>query len=298
MPHAISFRPVDGQYAPSFIDMMNNEYNRKKKIDYYFWQYAEAAEPSVLMGAFVNDGLAGVLGLKMRRLNSGAVAAQIVDMLIAPRFRHEGLFARIYESALLSCGVRPDLVCVFPNARGREAIERLPGWKTVGAIQTLFRPANKPIPPLRTDYAMSRQETSRSCFEKADDYRSWRFEKNPEYRYFTVNVDEGYSTAKLFTDPITGVIYGDIVDLTLAHRTGSTLFSLLSLTCDQLKRRGAQWITTWAMPETLGSDVAEALGFVQHDQERYFCVRVLNCAYGDLYEFSRWDVVQADTEVY
>lgn len=134
----LELRPANISDAFQFVALMNNQYARKIKQEYFYWQYVYPHEPTILMCAFKDDQMCGMFGLKKRRLNNGVFIGQAVDMLIAPEWRKKGLFPELAKQAVKSFNGEIDALCVLANTAGKHAVEASLGWCNVGTIRTFF----------------------------------------------------------------------------------------------------------------------------------------------------------------
>lgn len=295
----LTFRPANIDDAALFVNIMNDQYARKKTPEYFDWQFIYSYEPAVLMCAFEDNQMAGMFGLKVRKLSNGAVAGQVIDMLIVPKWRGENLFKQLAEHAVKYFDEKFDILCVLANAAGSRAVQKSLGWRLVGTIRTLYLEGGAGILSWQSPDIPLQTETARVCFEKDDDYRQWRFDKNPEYSYFTVRADKTAAAwVKIFIDPVTGRRFGDIVDVRSGCVSRRGLHDILNAACKYLQSQNVEFITTWAIPETVLRGVAESLSFQESVQERFFCVKVLSpdCEY--LNDISAWHLMQADSEIF
>ncbi len=292
----ISYRPATRSDVPALMDLMNVQYVRKKTEAYFHWQYFDSFFPSVMMCALDGEKLIGMFGLQKRTLKNRMMTAQAMDLLVDPALRGQGIFKALGEHALRYF-TDIDLFWVLPNAHGRLACERALGWRTLGKIDTL-----------QLDYSEVRDHggdtrhgeiiltDSFDQFDYTASYRQWRFGKNPEYSYDTVDAaNSGYAVTKVFTDPVDGKRFGDIVQY--EHSSEAT-GSIFGKTIDTLSQGGIAAITSWALPHTPVYQHLIALGFVARPQERYFCVQPVRSSSEYLYDFTRWHLVEADAEFY
>jgi hypothetical protein len=299
MVNQLTFRPANISDAHQFADIMNSQYIRKKKPEYFYWQFICSYEPSVLMCAFEGSLMAGMFGLKVRKLSNGVVAGQAIDMLIAPKWRGKNLFCKLAEHAVQHFDKKFDILCVFANVAGSHAVQRSLGWQLVGTIRMFCLKGDASISSCQSSDMPLQTETDRVYFEKNNDYRQWRFDKNPEYSYYTVRIDKTAGAwVKVFVDTLTGRKFGDIVDMQTNGISRIGLHNILTAACKYLQSQNVEFITTWAMPETVLRSVAEPLGFKETNQERFFCIKILNPDCGYLNDFSAWHLVQADAEIF
>jgi GNAT superfamily N-acetyltransferase len=297
----INFRLARKSDLSQIVDLTNSQYSRKKDESYFLWQYFDSYYPTILMCAFNNTKLIGTFGLQKRKLNNGAHVGQATDLLVAPEWRKKGIFKSLGKKAI-SYFRDLDLLCSFTNLNGKIACEKAFNWKTVSRINSMCLQVkdyeNLLLEPLRA----LNQDTKiykfvRFCY--TDKTRLWRYNKHPDYRYTYVELsDEVFAVTKLFKDPVTGILYGDIVDFECELNHPTQLRELFLKASIHLKKQGVEYITTWALPYTPLRKVIESLGFVEITQERYFCLKVLNPKYENLYNISYWHLIQADSEIY
>jgi len=118
-------------------------------------------------------------------------------------------------------------------------------------------------------------------------------------QYEKIFIDENnWTIIKIFQDSVTGHKYGDIVAINYQYDQVNNLITLLEKSISQLKHKEAKTITLWAMPHNLLYQIVNDLNFEKLEQERYFCIKVINPDYNYLYDFSNWDLVQSDSEIY
>lgn len=294
----LTFRPAINSDALQFVEVMNKQYARKKTVDYFYWQYIYPYEPTVLMCAFEANQMCGMFGLKKRKLNNGVIVGQAIDMLIIPDWREKGLFSELADHAVQYFGREFDILCVLANATGNYAVQRSLGWYHVGTIKTLFfKGSGNMFSALLVDESLKDNHV-RFYFERDQNYRQWRYDRHPEYSYKAVGVENTITWTKIFVDPVTNTKYGDIVDVMIPNASARRLHDVLYVACEYLQLQGVEFITTWAMPGTLLRNVTESIGFEEMNQERYFCIKVLNPEYEYLSDFSKWYLVQADSEIF
>lgn len=300
MSGSIHFRRAEKIDIPQLVALFNSQYVRKKGESYFLWQYFNSYYPTVLFCAFENGKLIGIFGLQKRLLNNGAKAGQAIDMLVSPEFRGKGIFKQLADHAV-QCFQDVDLLCVFPNLNGKNAVEKSLGWETAGKIDSMCVK-----PQLIIDVSEGHCEPwgcernqSLCRFVYDEGIRKWRFGEHPDYTYHYISINkEAHAVTKIFTDPYDGRRFGDIVEFVCDLWNKSLLTDLFTKTCHYLKNQDVEGITTWALPHTPLHGVVKKLGFSELIQERYFCIKVLNPQYKYLTDFSCWHLVQADSEIY
>lgn len=299
MTDAVTVRPAEKSDIPELVELMNAQYERKKDERYFLWQYFDSFYPTILMCATTKGNVIGTFGLQKRELNNGLRAGQATDLLVAPECREQGVFKMLGLSAF-SYWHDLDVLCVLPNLNGKNACEKAFEWQTVGKIDSVVLHKDSMDTASRELSAEdSGSEKGPVSFKYAAETRIWRYDQHPDYKYAYIKLITGeFAVVKIFTDPVTGVRYGDIVDFECDLRNPGLLSELFIKAIMYLHKEGVESITSWALPDTSLREVVGSLGFVDMPQERYFCVKALKHEYEYLYDLSNWHLVQADSEIY
>jgi len=295
----INIRPACAEDAKPFTDLMNKQYRRKKKEEYFYWQFMNPAIPTRLFVAYENDLFIGSYGIQVHTLSDSVLCGFTIDLLIREAYRNRALLVLFEEEAQkFAIEKGAQVMTSLPNLDGMRAHKGLRTWRHIGTVRTYTLPraeaaGDKGLPEQRT----SGEELV--YFSKSDEYRMWRYKLNPEYKYTYIKLDTGeFTITKIFKDPVTNVRYGDIVDFECGLQDRKLLRELFLKACMHLKGEGVEAITTWALPHTPLSGVVESLGFAETQPERYFCFKAVNPEREHAYDFSRWHLVQADAEIY
>lgn len=295
----ISIRPARADDAKPFTDLMNKQYRRKKREEYFHWQFMRPSVPTRLFVAYENDFFVGSYGIQVRTLSDSVLCGFTIDLLIREEYRNRALLVLFEEEGLkFAIGKGAQVMTSLPNIGGMRAHTGLKTWRHIGTVKTYTLPKagaseNREMPEQKA----SGEELV--YFSKSDAYRIWRYKMNPEYEYTYIKLDNGeFAVTKLFNDPVTNVRYGDIVDFECDLKDRKLLRDLFLKACMHLKGEGVEAITTWALPHTPLSGVVESLGFIDMQPERYFCFKALRPESEHAYDFSRWHLVQADAEIY
>lgn len=286
----------------SFVNLFNKQYNRKTKSSYFFWQFFESILPTRLLVARRNNAVVGFIGIQIKALNNNEKCGVIVDMLIDEPYRGIGIFDKLAKE-IEKYAMSHNVVALvsFTNSIGMKALTRLPNWKNIGKVFTLQSVTGLSIDDnVESDkYTNKIQSNNLISFFKNEEYRQWRYDRNPNYSYTKISLKQDYfAIIKIFSDPITGQCFGDIVDFEGDMTDSKILKKLFTKASSQLKEQGIENITTWALPHTPLITIIRELGFKQTQQERYFCLKVLNKKYEYLSDFFRWHLVQADAEIF
>jgi hypothetical protein len=295
----INFRKATEEDIPQLVDLMNSEYSRKKNESYFLWQYFDSYYPTILMCAFDNRKLVGMFGLQKRMLENGINVGQAIDLLIAHDWRGKGIFNILGDKAT-NYFSDIDIFCVLPNLNGKIAVKKNFGWRTLAKVNSMYLYNEKTKDQeefIKENNACKEREYNK--FKYNTESRAWRFDNHPNYNYSYISIGTGeLAITKVYQDPITGQKYGDIVDFECNLFDKKNLRELFLKASSHLKHQKIRGITTWALPYTPLRSAVESLGFTEVPQERYFCIKVLKPEYENLYDLSKWHLVQADAEIY
>lgn len=305
----IEFRPVLLNEGDQFISLMNKTYTRKKAVEYFKWQFFDSPLKSVLMGAFLNYRLIGCFGLQCRKLNNGLIGGQAIDLIIDKEFRGRGIFPILGKKALHLFKKDLNFGFVLPNIAGRKACEKALRWENIVTTKTMmlmeFRSRDNNnrvrITENWNDFAFEgnrKGPTEFLYFLRGKNELKWRFGENPEYKYSVVKMDDSFAIVKVFVDPITKKYFGDIVDFGYDTENICLIKKLFCSVVDYFRRRDIKKITVWAMPNTVLHGVLEEIGFMESEQERYFCVKAFRSDYKYLRNAGDWLLVEGDVEIY
>lgn len=283
----------------NFIDLFNSYYRRKKNSEYFSWQFFNDLVPTKLFVAYKNNELAATYALQLRHLNNLDYCTFTIDLLIKEKYRNRGLFYLLEEEAgKFSKNNKAIAIVSLPNLHGMNAHKAIYGWKNAGKINSLILK--------KVDFKSSFEEIDLHnnifvFFSKSPEYRKWRFDDCPDYNYVLIE-DKNHNQVyvKLFSDPISGELFGDIVNYEFLDGKSNCMnyCSLIIRACEHLFAQDVKTITTWALPHTSYFKLFKHCGFQESLQERYFCIKVLHPDCNYLYNLSSWHLVQADSEVY
>ncbi|MBN2323003.1 MAG: GNAT family N-acetyltransferase [Spirochaetes bacterium] len=302
----ISVRPIGPDGGGAFVEMMNRTYTRKKTSTYFEWQFFKDPEGAALLGAYAGTRLVGCFGIKHRRLSGGRSACGAVDLIVDEEYRGKGIFSLLAREAQGAYSNGADLFYSFTNDRGKAALEKSLGWKTVCTVHTLV--ASGPHDGVSQKmnicgadgYGWEHNDKSfenRTFFLRDDRELVWRFSRNPEYDYTVVDCGEGFAVVKVFTDPVCGERFGDIVEF----GTEGGRFAvrrLLGRAAAYLFREGVSKVTAWAMPGSVTRSVLGGLGFRESDQIRHFLVGAQTEEAARLCSPDSWFFVESDAEIF
>lgn len=248
-----------------------------------------------------DEKLIGFCGVKLYPLSDGGLSAVVVDFLIDESYRKRGV-GHLLESAIVNFSIARNakILTVLPNFQGNAAFKAL-GWISLAKIENLVLEPSK-FSGVSSNYIYNAKvlESDKSVyFVKSMAYRKWRFDKNPHYKYDVIKINDKFSaTTKLFKDPISGILYGDILDISIQGNCTPFINQLLDDSVKHLFSLGAQRIMTWALPHTSLFTLYKKAGFSCQPQERYFCVKLIDDAFKDLNEIEKWILVPADAEIF
>ncbi|MBE9199403.1 MULTISPECIES: hypothetical protein [unclassified Nodularia (in: cyanobacteria)] len=298
----LTFRKAEENDIEQLVTLMNSQYLRKKGKDYFLWQYFNSYHLTILICAFINDELIGMFGLQRRFLKNGIKVGQPIDLLIKSQWRGQGVFKQLYQETFRYCN-DIDILCVLANFNGKQVSEKVIGCKTLAKIDSLCLDINDYQSQLKLSSLAKNLQIDNNnylySFLYSPEIIYWRFESHPDYQYEKIFIDESnWTIIKIFQDPVTGHKYGDIVAINYQDDRVNNLIALLEKSIIEFQSKEAKTITLWAMPHTLLYKLLNDLKFQKLEQERYFCIKVINPDYNYLYDFLNWDLVQSDSEIY
>ncbi len=271
---------------------------------FYLWQCFENINPSVLFVAEEDYRICGMFGIQKRRISTGACGGQVSWINVAKDHRGTGLFAAL-GSAALSCFPELDFLFIFSNEAGRKPCETKLDLFFPGMIRTMvlfnFPGQPKSKHPVfekidsNTRFPPDHRFQNGISFERTQKFRAWRFAHSPVYDYFKLELVSGvFSVFKIYKNPSSGEIFGDIVDLECPLSDREKTTSLIKSTCAILRTMGAQAVSIWAVPETYFYLLLTEMGFRESNRQTNFGIRSLHPGYNYLYDFDRWTIFQSD----
>jgi len=303
-----------------FCELFNSLYLRRVNGDYYRWQFFDAPFSSQLSMAITCDGeLAGCYGFHVLRFVPGDVhIAWALDIMVAPRFQGRGVFRDLAEFATAQVlSHRPIALCVMANQRADGAHVHGLGWHRVNMLTSFVCSTSSSLSnPMKLEFSQrdsfeasavalisAQRDMSLASTLRSGQFLNWRFVRNPWYRYASFlaryrGQPFGYLVLKVFGDPKTGQAFGDIVDILWAEDDPEALADMLRFALTHFHHQGVPQATMWLQTNTLLDQIGRDLGFVETEQKRYFCCKVLDERYKWLEDPGRWFITMADSEIY
>jgi len=292
----IVIREAERRDGAHFVALFNSYYKRKTSLGYFQWQFFDTPYEGKLFTAFHDNKLVGYLGVKIYPLSGNILTGFVIDLLIDEPYRKRGITYLLGAEILDYCKAKgAAVITALPNPYGNAALKSL-GWKSIAKIDTLVNDDLSSISLAGKENTLVNDD-SLTRFIKDHQYRNWRYDNHPAYKYETIMLDEhNYAITKLFTDPVNGNVFGDIVEI--SSNDGQNQQVLLSKILDQMKALHVRILTTWALPHTpLYSFLADH-GFKTMPQERYFCVKLIDNKLEKLLHINNWNLEQCDAEIY
>jgi GNAT superfamily N-acetyltransferase len=295
----LTIRKATESDGNSFVSLYNQYYkNRKTSIDYFKWQFLDSPFDSQLFLVLKNDELIAYCGLKIYLLSNNLSTGFVIDFLIDEAYRKRGI-AFLLEDAIASyCKERGVLLLsALPNPFGNAALKAM-GWTTVAKVDSM-------VLDLKENHSITKIEAKPQevieelvKFYKDETYRSWRFDQSPVYCYENVSKgNKAVAVTKLFFDSVNGIIYGDIVDIVVSEHE-ELAEPLIDEVIKYMNAKQVKTLTCWAFPHTKLYAVLINKGFKSMPQNRFFCVKPLSSENEYLVSLNKWDIVEADSEVY
>lgn len=293
----IDFKPIEKTHIPQAVNLINSQYVIKKTENYFLWQYFDSYQQAALIGAYFKNEIIGMSGIQKRKLQNGTNIGILMDLIINPKWQGRGITLSLIEKTIHSFA-NIDAVIGFPNAKGRNVLEKRGKFKNLGRINAVVITAKD----INTSACSNIQKMNEKFFEfeYSKRFLTQRFNQHPLYKYDYVNLSsEIFAVTKIFIDPTkNNKIIGDIVYFNCDLNNESIARDLFLKAILHLKEKSAEIITTWILPHISLYKVLKLIGFLELSQERYLCLKVLNSRYEYLYDFARWHIVQADTEIF
>ena len=320
----LSFRQASHTVGDSngFCALSNSLYARPVDSAYFSWQFFETPFPSLTTVAVTADGeLCGSYTLHIQSaFPDDAYVAWVVDIMVSPKYQRQGVLRLLTEYALEQARpFDPVALCVMANEKAYRACVEGLGWQRVNTFSTWLMDTSASIEanPRLSYHPIDNFESCEVLLEgganspflgmfanrRSASYLNWRFVQNPRYAYSRFLVEGksgifGYLVLKLFGDPITHTVYGDIVDIYWIDDDTESIRDMLQFAQTWFKQAGASTAAIWLQTNTRLDQVGIELGFKSQPLSRYFCCRTLSSPYDWLNEPSRWFITMADSEIY
>jgi hypothetical protein len=285
---------ADGE---QFVALFNTYYKRKTNLAYFQWQFFNTPFESKLFTAFHDDKLVAYCGIKICPLSGDILTGFVIDVLTHEPYRKRGILFLLEAAIMDYCKAkRVSVMTVLPNAHGNAAFKSL-GWKSIAKVDTLVIDDLNSISFNNKGNTIVNNNSPLTKFVKNEQYRNWRYNNHPIYNYEPIIFDNNnFAITKLFTDPVNGNKFGDIVEVSYTRVQNFEL--LLSKILVQMKAKNVHTLTTWALPHTPLYFLLKELGFKTVPQERFFCVKLIDSNLEKLYHIDNWDLAQSDAEIF
>lgn len=296
----ITYRQAKRSDINRLMLLINTQYARKKSHAYFEWQFFDSPLPTALFVAIANKEIIGMFGLQKKILSNGLKIGQLIDLLILPRYRGRKIFSTLADKTI-NFFSDLDGISVLPNQNGMHACKKKLGMKNIAKIDTLFLDIggfslNNFLN--RKNNILNQPNDRLIEFSKDEIWRKWRFGLCPEFKYKKISLDKNnFTIIKIFKDPKTKIKYGDIVDIKFIRNDENKFIELFKITAEKIFNDDISFITTWALPHTSTFKLLSILGFKSRAQERYFCLKIFDKKFNELYNINNWGLTQADTEM-
>jgi GNAT superfamily N-acetyltransferase len=280
-----------------FVSLFNRYYRRKTSLEYFQWQFFDSPFVSKLFLALEGEKLIGYYGIKKYPLSIGINTGFAVDLLVDDSFRKKGIVYLLENEVMRFCHESSiSVLTALPNAHGKAALKSL-GWNVIAKVDTLINTElDKKINISSTNEW--EEATSLVEFLKGNEYREWRFCRNPLYQYETITLNDNiFAITKTFSDPVSAKRYGDIVDISWDGNLRSLQKLIFKIIAD-MKAKELSGITIWALSHTEQYNLFREVGFGILPQDRFFCVKLIESAPEELYDIKNWNLVQSDAEIF
>lgn len=308
MNDKVVFRQLERNDISLLTRLHNCLFTVPKPEAFFLWESFEYISPVFIMGAFCGDELIGTFGIQKRALESGLVCGQAHWPVVNPMWQGKSIFSKLTR-IVMDQFADLDLAFNFFPARAKVPVEKSLGMKMFDTPEMVLSSLDKfenpgvTVSPASANTIFRRFERRHQnifMFKNTQKYRLWRYARNPFYAYEIAEIDTGeYAIIKNFIDPVTKDTYGDIVDIGCDHSDREKIRKLVLGACWRLKAQGMANITVWAMPNTELREVVEEIGFRESERGKYyFGLKVLKAEHEYLYDFSKWQLQQCDSQKY
>jgi GNAT superfamily N-acetyltransferase len=293
----IVIRTADLNDGPGFVQLFNTYYKRKTSLEYFKWQFISSPYESKLFAAFDGTRLVGFYGIKLYPLTNGLLTGFAIDFLIDESCRKKGIGYLLEAEVEDFCRIRNvSVLTALPNGSGNAAFKAF-GWQSVSKIDTLVKGlpiATGMIDPVDKAYS---EEGHYIEYAKSKEFREWRYNAHPAYKYEYVTVDkDNFAVAKLFANPFDKKNYQDIVEI--SYSSPENLAKILEKVFREATDKNVDSITIWALPHTTLFRSLVQQGFTSLPQERFFCMKMLDEKMEPLYDLKKWNLAEIDAEIY
>jgi GNAT superfamily N-acetyltransferase len=294
----LTIRKATESDGSSFVNLYNQYYrSRKTSIEYFKWQFLDSPFDSQLFLVLQNDELIAYCGLKIYFLSNNLSTGFLIDFLIDEAYRKRGIACLLEDAITSYCRERDVLLLsALPNPFGNAAFKAM-GWTTVAKLDSMVLDLKENH--LLTARKVKPQEVTEELvkFYKDEKYRSWRFDQSPVYSYEYVSKGKAVAVTKLFLDSSNGSTCGDIVDIVVSEHE-ELAEPLIDEVIIYMNAKQVNTLTCWALPHTKLYAVLINKGFKRIPQNRFFSVKPLSSENEYLVSLNKWDLVEADSEVY
>jgi hypothetical protein len=306
---SLIIKKITKNEIPKVTSLINSLYPYKKPNSYFLWQTFNYIAKFVMFGAFHEGKLIATFSNVQRVLTNNLACGQANCLAIHPEWRGKKLFS-ILGNKSFNYFNDLDLVFVFCNSDARIACEKSFGMEMY-AIKSLLLDTEEikskkkekeieviEVIDLNTNFCFPeslKKENTESTFLYNQVFLNWRYKKNPIYSYKLIrNLAGDYIIIKLFKDPLTNVITGDILQITFNSGNKNFLKKLIEYVLVFLKNNGAKYISTWANPGSQQRNIFLKLDFKENGKLSYFGLKINKSKYEYLYDFSQWNLQMVD----
>jgi hypothetical protein len=108
----------------------------------------------------------------------------------------------------------------------------------------------------------------------------------------------GCLVLKVFRDPLTGQLFGDIVDISWAEDDTEVLATMIRFALRHFQTQGVEQAAVWLQTNTVLDEVGQGIGFRALEQTRYFCGKGLDADSEYFADPQRWFLTMADCEIF
>lgn len=303
----VIYREATRSDVPQILALVHRIYTRRWSAGFFFWLLFENVHQTITRIAIDNATVVGMFGVQIRKISPTMNCAQVIGINVDRQYRRQGVFSHLADSTMASLP-SIDLLAVLANQDAVTPCTRKLGMTFVGALTQYLVGPKVSIPEVPFPWHLggtapcsegSWRQQGVFHFEHSPDFCKWRFQNHPMYTYYGICISPTeFGTVKLYTDPLSGTVYGDIVDVQCSLHSGDRLAMVLSASTLALRDLGASIVDTWAVPGSFVATALDKIGFSAGRCVGHFGLRMINSHCPGAYSFDKWHLVPSDSTNY
>ena len=300
----LSIRKAEIKDLPKIQQLINACATPHKSLDYLRWWNFGSLIPTVTFCAIGEDIFVGMFMVYKRKLTNGLKCGVLMGLGILESWRGKGLLKILGQEAM-NYFRDIDLFVCLPNQNGRKALEKNLNFQTIGSVNTMVIDIDRLN--VQKNHYVREQLTPETVFYNYDsvtegifmfrcdnEFRKWRFSDHPRYSYQSIRMEnDDFLIVNIYTDEISGIRYGDIVDFELSFFGMDQIRKMINCACISLKNDVDQ-LTIQAIPNSRLYGFVKEIGFYENGIGHNFCLKVTNSQNDHLCSAPNWLIKWSD----